>query len=149
MDVAHPARPAATLRPRGIHETANAITVYGNIVAANQGETQAEAIIGNGDARAIFQTFALPKAPLTYLLHGEATPPHAPELEVFVDGRDVVAGRHVLPLSGPKDRVYVVREDDEGTSLVQFGDGMTGARLPSGRRNVRRGSASAPARAGR
>ena len=73
-------------------ETANAITVYGNIVAANQGETQAEAIIGNGDARAIFQTFALPKAPLTYLLHGEATPPHAPELEVFVDGRDVVAG---------------------------------------------------------
>ena len=117
-------------------ETANAITVYGNIVAANQGETQAEAIIGNGDARAIFQTFPLPKAPLTYLLHGEATPPHAPELEVFVDG--VMWSRvDTFFHSGPKDRVYVVREDDAGTSLVQFGDGMTGARLPSGRRNVK------------
>ena len=30
-----------------------------------------------------------------------------------------------------------MREDDEGTSLVQFGDGVTGARLPSGRRNVK------------
>jgi len=116
-------------------ETAPGVAVYGNLVQADQGETQAEAIIGNGDARAIFQTFPLPKAPLTYLLHNERTPPQVPELDVYVDGvlwTQVDTFFH----SGPKDRVYVVREDDQGNSLVQFGDGVTGARLPSGRRNV-------------
>ncbi|MGF1625582.1 MAG: hypothetical protein ACFCVH_11925 [Alphaproteobacteria bacterium] len=117
-------------------ETGNTVTVYGNVVLADQGETQAEAIIGNGDARAIFQTFPLPKAPLTWLLHAAATPPHTPELEVFVDG--VLWSRvDTFFHSGPKDRVYVVREDDEGVSQIQFGDGVTGARLPSGRRNVK------------
>lgn len=116
-------------------ETANTVAVYGNLVSADQGETQAEAILGNGDARAIFQTLPLPKAPLTWLLHNGATPPHAPELEIYVDGvlwTPVDTFFH----AGPKDRVYVVREDDDGNSLVQFGDGVTGALLPSGRRNV-------------
>lgn len=116
-------------------EIDNAIAVYGNLVLANQGETQKEAIIGSGDARVVFQTFKLPKAPLTYLLHNASTPPQAPELEVYVDG---VLWRRVDTFfnSGPNDRVYVVREDDAGDSNVQFGDGKTGARLSSGRQNV-------------
>lgn len=116
-------------------ETDNRVMVYGNLVHAEQGETQAEAILGNGDAREIFQTFPLPKAPLTYLLHNGRTPPQVPELEVYVDGvlwSQVDTFFH----SGPTDRVYVVREDDAGSSVVQFGDGVTGGRLPSGRRNV-------------
>ena len=67
-------------------ETDNRITVYGNLVHTDQGETQAEAILGNGDAREAFQTFALPKAPLTYLMRSERTPPQVPELEIYVDG---------------------------------------------------------------
>src|SRR5712691_5789929 len=47
-------------------------------------------------------------------------------------------GRHVDTLfaSGPRDPVYVVRQDADGKSYVQFGDGKTGARLSSGRGNV-------------
>jgi predicted phage baseplate assembly protein len=58
-----------------------------------------------------------------------------PELEVWVSGRlwtrvDSFFGR------GPRDEVYVVRQDADEVSWVQFGDGGTGSRLPSGVRNV-------------
>ena len=35
------------------------------------------------------------------------------------------------------DQVYVAREDKDGNSFVQFGDGKTGMRLPSGKNNVK------------
>lgn len=117
-------------------EADNRISVYGNLVPADQGETQDEVVLGGGDARQAFQTFALPKSPLTYLLHNERTPPQVPELEVRVDG---ILWQRVETFfsSEPDDRVYVVREDEAGNSLVQFGDGKSGTRLPSGMGNVR------------
>jgi hypothetical protein len=127
-------QPPAFPRER-FDESDNRVTVYGNLVTCDQGETQAQAILGSGDARVAFQTFALSKAPLTYLLHSERTPPQVPELEVYVDG---ILWQRVETFfaSGAQERVYVVREDDAGDSLVQFGDGKTGARLSSGRGNV-------------
>ena len=38
---------------------------------------------------------------------------------------------------GARDRVYTTRADDDGKVTVLFGDGLTGARLPSGTENVR------------
>jgi predicted phage baseplate assembly protein len=110
-------------------------TVYGNIIDANQGKTLERTPIGSGDARARFQSFALPKAPLTYLFDATSTPAQVPALEIFVDDRRW-ARVDTLFSSGPDDRVYIVREDREGNSVVQFGDGKTGARLGSGRNNV-------------
>src|SRR5205823_911771 len=43
------------------------VTVYGNLIEATQGKTETMAVLGNGDARQTFQTFNLPKSPLTYL----------------------------------------------------------------------------------
>lgn len=111
------------------------VDVYGNLADATQGKTEAELPLGGGDSRALFQTFALPKAPLTYLLDTAATPPRVPELEVWVAGVrwqrvDSFFGR------GARECVYIVREADDGKSYVQFGDGRTGARLPSGLANV-------------
>jgi predicted phage baseplate assembly protein len=37
---------------------------------------------------------------------------------------------------GPRDRAFITRANDDGRTTVQFGDGMTGARLPSGHENV-------------
>ena len=37
---------------------------------------------------------------------------------------------------GPEERIYVTRTDDEGKTAVIFGDGKTGARLPTGQENV-------------
>ncbi|MES9852188.1 MAG: hypothetical protein ABW170_10185 [Candidatus Thiodiazotropha sp. L084R] len=117
-------------------ERDNRITVYGNLVAADQGESQDDVVLGNGDARQVFQTFPLPKAPLSYLLHNERTPPQVPQLEVYVDG---ILWQRVESFftSQPTDRVYLVREDEAGNSLVQFGDGEHGVRLPSGVGNLR------------
>ena len=111
------------------------VDVYGNVVEATEGATEAEIAIGDGDARESFQTFALPKAPLTYLLDTASTPPQVPELTIWV-GR--VRWRRVDSLfdAKPRDTVYIVREDADGKSYVQFGDGKTGARLPSGVGNI-------------
>lgn len=108
---------------------------HANLVDATEGRTEADIVLGDGDARATFQTFALPKTPLTYLLDATISPPQIPEVEVRVDGllwQRVESFFDACPL----DTVYIVRESDDGQSHVQFGDGLRGARLPSGRGNV-------------
>lgn len=114
---------------------APAVAVLGNLVDATQGKTEDPVALGDGDAKQAFQTLAVPKAPLTYLLDPAASPAWKPELEVRVDG---VLWQRVDTLFGRRsdERVYVVREDADGRSFVQFGDGKTGARLPSGKGNV-------------
>jgi hypothetical protein len=111
------------------------VTVYGNLAPATQGKAEQEVALGNGDNRLSFQTFVLPKSPLTYLLQPGSTPPESPELDIYVNNRK---WKRVSSLFGakPADEVYIVREDDEANSYVQFGDGNTGARLLSGINNV-------------
>ncbi|MFE8005795.1 putative baseplate assembly protein [Streptomyces sp. NPDC057418] len=109
------------------------VRVRGNVVAAGHGESREEAI-GNGNADLANQTFALWQAPLTWL---PADNPlgATPALEVRVDGLlwhrvDSLAGR------GPRERVYVCGSAG-GRTTVTFGDGVHGARLPTGHENVR------------
>ena len=111
------------------------VTVYGNLANATQGKREPDATIGSSDSRATFQTFKLPKSPLTYLTAPSETPPETPELEIHVAGRKWQRVSSFFNY-GPKDEVYIVREDLAGDSWVQFGDGKTGARLPSGLNNV-------------
>ncbi len=129
--------PPAPFLQQDFPEIDGGVAVYGNLVEVSEGEALPIAPIGSGDGRAIFQTFKLPK-PLTYHLSAGATPPQVPDLSVYVENR---AWARVPSLFGqPADaQVYVVREDDDATSWVQFGDGKTGARLPSGKKNVSAG----------
>jgi hypothetical protein len=128
-------RSPAPLTRGDFNEAKPAVTVFGNIVDADQGKRQADVPLGNGDGRARFQTFRLPAAPLTYHISAGATPPHVPELDIFVNGR---LWTRVASLFGraPDEEIYIVREDEAGESYVQFGDGDSGARLPSGIQNV-------------
>ncbi len=130
---------AAPVAYAGFPQTADdtATVVFGNVVDADQGKTEPEAAIGSGDGRSAFQTFKLPKAPLTYHQAPSQTPPQAPGLEVTVAGRTWTRVESLFG-QGPDAEVYVVREDGDGNSWVQFGDGGAfGARLPSGVDNVR------------
>lgn len=111
------------------------VRVFGNVVAATQGKSQPEVVLGNGDNRETFQTFKVPKAPLAYFTSASATPPEVPELTIYVQERawtrvDSFFGRQ------PMEQIYIVRQDAKDDSYVQFGDGLTGARLPSGLKNV-------------
>lgn len=112
-----------------------AVTVYGNLVDVTQGKSEKEITLGSGDQRRIFQTFPLAKAPLTYLLDETRTPAETPELKIYVDG-NLWRQLDTLFTASADDHTYIVREDDEGNSFIQFGDGVHGARLPSGKNNV-------------
>ncbi len=113
----------------------NKTKVFGNLADVTQGKSEQEAVLGNGDDRATFQSFQIPKGPLTYLERAALTPPHRPEIEIVIGGRRWTYVS-VLYGSAPDAEVYIVRQDEAGNSWVQFGDGKTGARLPSGRDNV-------------
>ena len=111
------------------------VTAFGNVIKATQGKSESEAILGNGDARQLFQSFMLPKSPLTYLNDAAADPPETPEVEIYIDN---IKWSLVATLfdSSSEDEVYIIRQDEDGNSWVQFGDGVTGKRLSSGIKNV-------------
>lgn len=112
----------------------DATIVRANLVAATHGETVVE-VLGGGDASAAFQRFALRQPPLTFLSARNARG-RVSTLEVVVDG---VRWREVdtLEAAGPDDRVYTLQLGQDGAAAVQFGDGVRGARLPTGTANVR------------
>ena len=112
------------------------LDVFGNLVDATQGKTQLEAILGSGDNTQIFQTFKAPSAPLTYLLSVGQSPPETPELQVYVNDRLWTYAATLFDRD-PDEEIYIVREDADNNSYVQFGDGKTGARLPTGFENVK------------
>ncbi|WP_374195834.1 putative baseplate assembly protein [Streptomyces sp. ISL-24] len=122
---------AADLAHRYRRET---VRIMGNVVEATHGESREEAI-GSGDSDRVNQTFALWQSPLTWL--ADDNPLGAtPVLEIRVDGVlwhevDSLAGR------GPGERVYITGSTADGRTTVTFGDGVNGARLPSGHENVR------------
>ncbi|MDQ0953720.1 putative phage baseplate assembly protein [Streptomyces phaeochromogenes] len=110
------------------------VRILGNVVEATHGEGRDEPI-GSGDSDRTNQTFALWQSPLTWL--ADDNPLGAtPVLEVRVDGVlwhevDSLAGR------GPRERVYITGTTADGRTTVTFGDGVHGARLPSGHENIR------------
>jgi len=110
------------------------LEVFGNPVLANQGESQSE-VLDAGDGRKEFQTFSLSKSPLTHFNSPKDTPPEVPELKVYVNNQ---LWKRVSSFfdKKPEDQIYIVRQDGTEKSWIQFGDGKTGSRLPSGIDNV-------------
>ncbi len=113
------------------------VTAYGNVVSATRGETVDAEILGSGDASAVNQSFPLAKKPLTYVAAPAANNESgvASSLMIWVDG---VRWSEVPTFFGqtPDAPVYIVRQTDDETSIVYFGDGVHGARLPTGVDNV-------------
>ncbi|MFL5807541.1 MAG: putative baseplate assembly protein [Roseiflexaceae bacterium] len=112
----------------------DAVTIYGNVVKATHGETRKE-VLGSGDGSQALQSFALRQPPLTFVA---APNPSGVDstLKVYVNE---VRWQEVDSLAGlaPTDRKFITRTDDAGKTSVTFGNGQRGARLPSGRENVR------------
>ncbi|HXM54658.1 MAG TPA: putative baseplate assembly protein, partial [Candidatus Dormibacteraeota bacterium] len=107
------------------------VRVNANVAPATHGETTTE-VLGSGDSAQAFQRFRLRRSPLTY------TPAPGGADSTLVVQVDGVTWHEVPSLlgQGPRDRVYVVRAAADGTVTVEFGDGLTGRRLPTGVENV-------------
>jgi hypothetical protein len=123
-----------TLRRPPVHRyKRRSTTLTANVALSTHGEHVRETL-GGGDARVAFQRFRLRQPPLTWV---SAANPRGVEstLEVWVND---VRYREVERLydAGPHDRVYSVRTTDDGQTWVEFGDGQTGVRLPTGQENV-------------
>ncbi|HEX8194148.1 MAG TPA: putative baseplate assembly protein [Allosphingosinicella sp.] len=110
-----------------------AFRLHANVARATHGAAR-EDVLGSGDARARFQTFTLTGKPLTYV-SAETASGRASTLTVWVNR---ILWREVESFVGqpPDARVYVTRRADDGQVSIVFGDGRSGARLPSGAENV-------------
>ncbi len=110
------------------------VRINANVAPATHGKTAPAEVLGSGDGSERFQRFSLAQTPLT---HVSAATPSGTEstLEVRVDD---VRWTEVPSLyrQPPGARVYVTRRADGGDTTVLFGDGTSGARLPTGQENV-------------
>jgi hypothetical protein len=109
--------------------------VLANVAAGGHGETH-EQVLGSGDAARTYQRFTLAGAPLSYVAGARGQV--VSTLTVRVDGRLWTEVPRLFG-TGPDDEVFVTEVDDSGGVTVRFGDGRTGARLPSGTNNVTAG----------
>jgi hypothetical protein len=110
------------------------VTLLGNVAASSHGETQAVETLGHGEGSKAFQSFKLARPHVTYLQTGNAIDAKA-ALELRVNGEAWTEtpsffGRH------PHEKLYTARQNDNGETSIVFGDGVNGARLPSGAMNV-------------
>jgi predicted phage baseplate assembly protein len=119
----------------------NTVTINANVALATHGETiqgiragEGE-ILGSGDASKSFQRFTLRQPPLTYV---SASTPSGTQSTLEVRVNDLLWSEvPTLYGRGPEERIYVTELDDDGKTTVVFGDGKTGARLPTGQDNVK------------
>jgi hypothetical protein len=110
------------------------VSIYANVVLATHGETVKETL-GSGDGAESHQRFKLKKEPLTYVSAATASGAES-TLEMRVN--DVLwQEASSLYTQGARSESYIVRIADDGTPAVIFGDGLKGARLPSGVENVK------------
>ena len=132
----------------------NGLRVHANVAAGTHGET-VQQVLGSGDGRSDFRTFALRRGPLTHV-HARTESGARAEAEIRADGIrwDEVPD---LEQAGPHDRVYLLRAEEApgefetadgpgrggaalgtgtGRTLVVQGDGAHGARAASGIENI-------------
>jgi predicted phage baseplate assembly protein len=108
-----------------------------NLLTVTRGKTVASEVLGSGNAAVGGQDFTLQKSPVTYFvdpasLSGDR---FSSTVRVWVNQ---LRWSEVPSFFGElaDAQVFVTREDEDGKTHVMFGDGVNGARLPSGVNNV-------------
>lgn len=122
---AGPDQPAGTLQAP--------LRILWDLVTVSRGASVRGEVLGAGDAQRASQDFTLAKAPVTYLSDtpGRSGDGYSSTVTLSVAGR---YWSEVPALYGhrPDEAIFVTYQDDDGKTHVRFGDGETGARLPSG-----------------
>lgn len=113
---------------------ATTVNVNGNAVESTNGETVQE-ILGNGDATNNSLQFTLKQSPLTYVTSPTGNGSQS-TLQVWVNNLQWQEVSNLLS-SGPADRVYTTLVNQQGNTVVQFGNGVQGALTPTGQSNIR------------
>jgi predicted phage baseplate assembly protein len=109
------------------------LKIYGNVVKATHGETRRE-VLGSGDGAQSLQSFMLKQPPLTFVAAPTAAGAQS-TLRAYVNDVEWHETDSLAWL-GAKYRGFVTLTDDDGKTALSFGNGMHGARLPTGVENV-------------
>ncbi|PCI98175.1 MAG: putative baseplate assembly protein [Alphaproteobacteria bacterium] len=109
------------------------VTINANVTIASHGRSVQETL-GSGDGSSASQSFVLMQMPLAHM-NAATVRGYQTTLEIRVDD---VLWHEVESFyeRGADERIYVTSIADNGQVTVQFGDGINGARLSSGRDNV-------------
>ena len=109
------------------------VVIHGNVARGTHGETKTE-VLGSGDGSRTFSKFTLKNSPLTHI---QATTASGTETTLKVRVNQVL-WEEVSNLfdTSADERVYTARRANDGRVTVQFGNGVTGSRLPTGVENV-------------
>jgi len=110
------------------------VTIYGNVAKATHGQSVGE-VLGNGNASQAFQSFALHQKPLTYL--SAATPAGAQSTLSVTVNEIKWSQTAYLSALGQSDRNYTTLTDNSAVTTVIFGNGESGARIPTGTANIK------------
>lgn len=117
----------------GKNFTQYGVKIWGNVVKATQGKTVAKQILGSGRGEESYQSFDLPRSPLTFQRQGSKGVKPAIDLKVS----DLIwEAQDDFLESGPEDRHFLVETGFDAKSRVVFGDGVNGARVPTGKDNI-------------
>jgi len=103
-----------------------------NLLPVTCGKTVANEVLGSGDATNPAQDFQLSQSPVTYLQPGAT---YASTIQLTVNNLPWTEVAHFFGQAADA-QVFVTREDNQGKTHVAFGDGVNGARLPTGVNNV-------------
>ena len=110
------------------------VTIYGNVVKANNGETRNE-VLGSGNGSKALQSFELKQSPLTHVSASNPTGVDS-TLSIFVND---IKWHEMDSLAGllATDRNFITTTDDDDKTSITFGNGKEGSRLPTGVENIR------------
>jgi predicted phage baseplate assembly protein len=122
--------------PDGAGFTRENLRIAGNVALASHGERQTEKVLGSGDATLSGQRFVLAQQAVSFVPDPKQPRGVRADIDVVVDGR-IWEQVGTLRDVGPADSVYAVKITEDGTLELEFGDGQTGRRLPTGSNNVR------------
>ncbi len=120
--------------PLGCIYDTTTVSVNANAVEATHGETVQE-ILGNGDSTSSDLEFALKQSPLTYVTSSSGNGSQS-TLQVWVNNLRWQEVSNLLS-AGPADRVFLTRVNQQGKTVIQFGNGVQGALTPTGQSNIR------------
>ena len=110
------------------------IQIAANVVRATHGETRSETL-GSGDGSSALQCFTLKQAPLTFV---SANNPQGVQSTLAVTVDNITWHEtDSLNQSGPHARQFVSQIDDDDQTRICFGNGVNGARLPTGVENIK------------
>jgi hypothetical protein len=116
---------------------ASPITAMFDLLPFSRGKTVASEVLGSGNPAVAGQDFKLTNAPVTYFadLASISGDNFSSTVQVSVNGVQWQEKQSFYN-QPPAAQVFVLHEDDAGYTHVSFGDGVQGARLPTGTNNV-------------